>query len=174
MGRRRQTRIKKATAVFPRPIKALRSSVLCPTQRYNNRLRAGKGFTLEELSQAKISAAFARTIGIAVDHRRTNRSTESLQRNVARLKAYKNLLTLLPKNPKKPLKGTCGKLSDTVNADAALAQANIKKVLPVVRDTKRQKPMKITPEMKAFKAHREWRQEWSNAKNWGKRQAASA
>ena len=77
----------------------------------------------------------------------------------------------MPKNPKKPKKGTCGKLSDTVDADAALPQANMNKVLPVVQDPKRQKPMKITPEMKAFKAHKEWRQEWSNAKNWGKRQA---
>merc|ERR1712226_1100892 len=164
----RQARIKKATAIFPRPIKNLRSAVSCTTQRYNNRLRAGKGFTLEELNQAKISATFARTIGIAVDHRRTNRSTESLQRNVARLKAYKEKLVLLPKNPKAPKKGTCGKLFDT---DAAQTQTKIQDVLPVTQEAKRQKPMKITAEMKAFKAHREWRQEWSNAKNYGKRQS---
>merc|ERR1712043_113700 len=169
--RRRQARIKKATAIFPRPIKTLRSAVICPTQRYNTRLRSGKGFTLEELNQAKISATFARTIGIAVDHRRTNRSTESLQRNVARLKAYKEKLVLLPKNAKAPKKGTCGKLSDTVDADAAQTQTRIQEVLPVTQDAKRQKPMKITAEMKAFNAHREWKQEWSNAKNYGKRQS---
>ena len=32
--------------------------------------RAGRGFTLEEVKAAGLSKKFARTIGIAVDHRR--------------------------------------------------------------------------------------------------------
>lgn len=42
----------------------------------------------------------ARSIGIAVDHRRTNRSEESLQANIQRLKSYKARLVLLPKKKK--------------------------------------------------------------------------
>ncbi len=47
---------------------------------------------------------YARTIGIAVDHRRRNKSLESLQANVQRLKTYKSKLILFPRNPSK--KGT--------------------------------------------------------------------
>jgi large subunit ribosomal protein L13e len=49
------------------------------------------------LKAAKISPKFARTIGIAVDFRRRNRSVESLTLNVQRLKAYKEKLILFPK-----------------------------------------------------------------------------
>ena len=47
----------------------------------------------------------ALTIGIAVDHRRRNRSMESLQQNVQRLKEYKSKLILFPKKQSKPAKG---------------------------------------------------------------------
>ena len=58
-----------------------------PTQRYNFKTRLGRGFTLEELKSAGISKKMAPTIGIAVDHRRRNRSEESLALNSKRLKA---------------------------------------------------------------------------------------
>lgn len=52
--RRHENRVKKAKAVFPRPASgALRPVVRCPTIRYHTKLRAGRGFTLEEL---KVSA----------------------------------------------------------------------------------------------------------------------
>lgn len=48
--RRRQNRIKKAKAVFPRPAAgALRSIVRCPSIRYHTKLRTGRGFSLAEL-----------------------------------------------------------------------------------------------------------------------------
>ena len=48
--RRRQERIKKALRVAPRPVAgAIRPVVRCPTFRYNTKVRAGRGFTLEEL-----------------------------------------------------------------------------------------------------------------------------
>jgi large subunit ribosomal protein L13e len=48
--RRRQNRIKKAKELFPRPAAGnLRPVVRCPSQRYNNRIRAGRGFTLAEV-----------------------------------------------------------------------------------------------------------------------------
>lgn len=56
---------------------------------------------------AGINKGFARTIGIAVDHRRRNKSVESLQANVQRLKEYRSKLILFPVHPnKKPAKLT--------------------------------------------------------------------
>ena len=48
-----------------------------------------------------------------VDHRRTNKSTETLQSNVNRLKSYLEKLVLLPKKEGQPKKGNCGRLSDS-------------------------------------------------------------
>ena len=85
--RRRVARQQKAAAIAPRPAAgALRPVVRCQTVRYNTRVRAGRGFSLDELKTAGVSVKLAPTIGIAVDHRRTNKSQQSLQENVARLK----------------------------------------------------------------------------------------
>ena len=81
--RRKANRVKKARANFPRPAAGpLRPIVRCPTFRYNTKVRAGRGFTLDELKAAGINKNYAKTIGIAVDHRRRNKSVESLQANV--------------------------------------------------------------------------------------------
>merc|ERR1712056_113172 len=84
--RRMQNRKKKAAKIAPRPAAGLlRPVVHPPTQRYNMKLRGGRGFTLEELKKAGVPRRQARTIGIAVDHRRHNHCEESLTENVARL-----------------------------------------------------------------------------------------
>ena len=57
------------------------------------------------IQQAGINRKLARTIGIAVDHRRMNRSMESLQQNVQRLKEYRSKLILFPRKASKPKKG---------------------------------------------------------------------
>ncbi|VDN06691.1 unnamed protein product [Thelazia callipaeda] len=104
--RRRHNRYKKGKLVAPRPVAGLlRPAVRCPSVRYNRKVRLGRGFTLEELKTAGISKKHARTIGIAVDYRRTNRSLESLQLNVKRLKEYKSKLILFPKKLSAPRKG---------------------------------------------------------------------
>lgn len=54
---------------------------------------------------AGIHKKVARTIGIAVDPRRRNKSTESLQVNVQRLKEYRSKLILFPKKASAPRKG---------------------------------------------------------------------
>ncbi|KAL1988526.1 hypothetical protein VTN96DRAFT_8921 [Rasamsonia emersonii] len=95
--RRRQARLEKAAAVAPRPVDKLRPIVRCPTIKYNRKVRAGRGFTLQELKEAGIPRKLAPTIGIAVDHRRKNVSQESLAANVARLKEYKARLILFPR-----------------------------------------------------------------------------
>lgn len=57
------------------------------------------------LQAAGIHKKTARTIGIAVDPRRRNRSTESLQANVQRLKEYRSKLILFPRKASAPKKG---------------------------------------------------------------------
>ena len=94
---RRLARAAKAAAIAPRPLKLLRPSVHCPTQRYSAKVRLGKGFTLDQIKAAGLTARYARTVGIAVDHRRTNKSAESLAANVARLEEYKSKLIVFPK-----------------------------------------------------------------------------
>ena len=80
--------------LYPSPTHALRPIVRATTRKYNSKLRLGRGFTLTELRQAGLSSRFARTIGIAVDHRRKNRTQEALETNVDRLKEFKAKIVL--------------------------------------------------------------------------------
>jgi len=103
---RRHARAEKAKAIYPRPVSgSLRPLVRGMTQKYNSRVRFGRGFTLDELQKAGITSHFARTIGIAVDYRRRNSNQETLQANVQRLKLYKSKLVLFPRKASKPKKG---------------------------------------------------------------------
>ena len=52
---------------------------IAQTRRYNMKNRAGRGFSLDEIRGAGLQPRYARTIGIAVDHRRRNISTEAYQ-----------------------------------------------------------------------------------------------
>ena len=94
---RRLARAKKAAAAFPAPVQKLRPIVQCQTQKYSAKQKLGKGFTLEELKAAGLNPKYARTIGIAVDHRRVNKSEESLELNTNRLKTYLASLVILKK-----------------------------------------------------------------------------
>lgn len=95
---RRAKRQEKAAKIAPRPASGnLKPLVHCPTQKYNSKVRLGRGFTLEELKAAGIQRDYAKTIGISVDHRRSNKSEESLNLNVARLKEYISRLVVFPK-----------------------------------------------------------------------------
>merc|ERR1712226_1594920 len=72
---RRSARAAKAVAVAPRPVAgSLRPVVQCPTFRYNAKARVGRGFTYDE-----------------------DKSAENLQRNVQRLKEYRQKLVVLKK-----------------------------------------------------------------------------
>eukprot|EP01119_Soliformovum_irregulare_P007323 TRINITY_DN19721_c0_g1_i1.p2 TRINITY_DN19721_c0_g1~~TRINITY_DN19721_c0_g1_i1.p2 ORF type:complete len:220 (-),score=63.44 TRINITY_DN19721_c0_g1_i1:69-728(-) len=96
--RRHQNRLKKAAAVFPRPVAGnLRPGVQAPTNKHNSLRRVGRGFTLQELKAAGIKRSEAPKIGIAVDYRRRNKSDSSLSYNVQRLKEYRSKLVILPK-----------------------------------------------------------------------------
>merc|ERR1719440_2771879 len=85
--KRRAARQAKAAAIAPRPTAGLLRPIVHPsTNKYNYKLRQGRGFTFQELKEAGVNRKEARSIGIAVDHRRKNHSAESLQMNVQHLK----------------------------------------------------------------------------------------
>ena len=158
--RRHQKRVEKAKRIAPRPIKKLRPVVRCPTIRFNMRQRLGRGFTVEELKAAGISAKVAQTIGIAVDKRRKNRSVESLQQNVQRLKEYKSKLILFPINRKKPKK------ADSSEQECRLAQQQAGELLPVKsgKQAADEAPRKVTDAEKKFSATHTARQARANKK----------
>jgi len=160
--RRRRARVAKAAAVAPRPVKTLRPVVRCPTYKYNVKVRTGRGFTLEELKAAGVGKRFAKTVGISVDHRRKNKSVESLQLNVQRLKKYQSKLILFPKNGKKPRKGDSGE-EDLKKAQ----QVALKKAMPTAQEVKRARAMEVTDDLKKFKAFNTIRQARAVARLWG-------
>lgn len=99
---RRSTRASKAAKIAPKPLDLLRPVVRAPTVKYNRKVRAGRGFTLAEIKAAGLTAAYARTVGIAVDHRRQNRNQETFDLNVQRLKEYLAKIIVFPRNGKAP------------------------------------------------------------------------
>eukprot|EP00994_Dinema_validum_P003620 NODE_1815_length_832_cov_711.936143_g1432_i0.p1 GENE.NODE_1815_length_832_cov_711.936143_g1432_i0~~NODE_1815_length_832_cov_711.936143_g1432_i0.p1 ORF type:complete len:253 (+),score=74.76 NODE_1815_length_832_cov_711.936143_g1432_i0:61-759(+) len=105
----RVKRLKKAARIFPRPLSGpIRPIVRCSGQRYNMKGRFGQGFTFAECKKAGINRRYAKTIGIAVDHRRTNHCEESLELNANRLKTYLSNLILWPRNRNYKLKDKTG------------------------------------------------------------------
>merc|ERR1711937_154907 len=145
--RRRKNRLEKARKIAPRPVGGdLRPIVRCQTFKYNTRVRAGRGFSLDEIKAAGLGKKEAATIGIAVDHRRRNRSVESLQLNVQRLKEYRSKLILFPKKASKPQKG------DATEEELKMAQQLAGKVMPVTQVTKPEKARAITDEDRKYSA----------------------
>jgi len=94
--KRRLKRQHRAAKIFPRPTERLRPLVHCPTLRYNTKVRLGRGFTKDELKLAKIQPVQAKSIGIAIDYRRKNRSLETQRINVQRLQLYKSKVVVFP------------------------------------------------------------------------------
>ncbi|KAL5971883.1 60S ribosomal protein L13 [Taenia solium] len=162
--RRRQARKAKARRVAPKPASGpLRPIVNCPTLRYNMKVRAGRGFTLEELRAAGLSRPIARSIGIAVDHRRRNCSVEGLQRNVARLRKYMSRIILFNKAKILPVachQGEKGKVKQC-NALPSIRQKYVF-----------EKSRKITEADKKYSAFHAIRQHRANKRLAGKRMKA--
>ncbi|CAA7056378.1 unnamed protein product [Microthlaspi erraticum] len=167
--RRRIARQKKAVKIFPRPTSGpLRPVVHGQTLKYNMKLRTGKGFTLEELKAAAIPKKLAPTIGIAVDHRRKNRSLEGLQSNVQRLKTYKAKLVIFPRRARKI------KAGDSTAEELANATQVQGDYMPIVREKPTMELVKITSEMKSFKAYDKIRLERTNKRHAGARAKRAA
>ncbi|XP_044497971.1 60S ribosomal protein L13-1 isoform X1 [Mangifera indica] len=162
--RRRIARQKKAVKIFPRPTAGpLRPIVHGQTLKYNMKLRAGRGFTLEELKAAGIPKKLAPTIGISVDHRRKNRSLESLQANVQRLKAYKAKLVVFPRRARKV------KAGDSAPEELATATQVQGPYMPITLEKTTVELVKVSQVMKFFKACNKVRVERMNSSHVGAR-----
>lgn len=161
---RRVAREAKKAKIAPRPLGLLRPAVRPATVRYNFKLRAGRGFTLDELKKAGIAKKQAKTIGIAVDHRRRNHCEESLNENVARLAEYKSKLMVLPLKSK-------AKKGDTSRAEAkdAKLMKTCKSVLPIKQTPLRIKARAITADEKSASAYRILRKARVDKKCFGRR-----
>lgn len=153
----------------------------CPTQKYNRRVRAGRGFSLQELKvrlfplcigqlfltqrliflqAANIPRKLAPTIGISVDPRRTNTSQESLDANVARLKEYHTRLILFPRRNGRARKGDASK-EDVEAAKKGETLSSVSAKFPIVNEFKVEeaKVADVQGEEDAYKRLREARSE---------------
>jgi large subunit ribosomal protein L13e len=163
--RRQRIRKEKAAAVFPRPTDKLRPVVRCQTQRYNIKVKEGKGFTKEELKSVGLNANFARSIGISVDAKRRNKCQESLEANKKRLSAYLSKLVLFPKNenaPKTSAKPVADASKEVLNGFAP-SQVNLDTAIPVTQDKKREKVV-LKKDIKQIEAYKKIRLEKTNKK----------
>lgn len=128
-----------------------------------------------EVKAAGLGVAFARSIGIAVDHRRKNRCQESLDLNKNRLLAYVNKLVLYPRHEKTPVtKAKRGILNDTPKeAQNPHDKPQVNALPPLVRRVKSISTSDLA-KVKKDKVFRILRQEWANKRNNGKRLAKAA
>ncbi len=163
---RRDRRKEKAAAIAPRPVSGdLKPVVHCPTRKYNSKVKLGRGFSLAELAAAKISAKVAPTIGISVDHRRTNKSQETLDANVKRLVEYKNKLVVFPKRSgKKAVKK--GDTPNSAKKELGQSKADVN-ALPAAEPAVTTGA--VTEEMKEFKAYATLRHARNEARLFGLR-----
>lgn len=163
--RRRINRAKKAALIAPRPVSGpLRPITRGMTLKYNIKVKAGRGFTLAELKDAKISRKVAPTIGIAVDHRRKNRSVEGLQANVNRLKEYKARLLVFPKRAYAPKNG------DSSAEELKNASQIVGDIIPIQNTVVKSKATAITGDMKSVNAYQTLRKARTDKKYAGMRQ----
>ncbi|KAM7327611.1 hypothetical protein ACRRTK_013978 [Alexandromys fortis] len=138
--RRRKARQAKARRIAPCPASGpIRPIVRCPTVRHHTRVRAGRGFSLEELRVAGI-------------HKKAN---------VQRLKEYRSKLILFPGKPSAPKKG------DSSAEELKLATRLTGPVMPIRNVYKKEKARVITEEEKNFKAFASLRMARANARLFG-------
>ncbi|KAL9940501.1 hypothetical protein V8E36_001206 [Tilletia maclaganii] len=145
--RRRDARQAKAASLGLKPIKALRPAVRAPTLKYNTKLREGKGFTIEEIKAAGLGKKQARAIGVPVDHRRRNKSDESLKLNVERIKAYRERIVVIPARSKK-------NSSKKVDLSSIKTTRNTLAAFPLPSAVAAEAPRAITAEEKEATAYR--------------------
>lgn len=162
---RRAARDAKAAALAPRPVNLLRPIVRGQTNKYNSKNRLGRGFTLDELRAAGVSPKQARSIGIAVDHRRSNRSNEGFQVNVNRLKQYLSKLVIFPRKNGRVKQG------DSSGDDLkAVQQVTDKAVIAVPRPSNYIRPRKINEEDRTREVVTHLRHSHTVSKMWGIRE----
>eukprot|EP01117_Protostelium_nocturnum_P007660 TRINITY_DN274_c0_g1_i1.p1 TRINITY_DN274_c0_g1~~TRINITY_DN274_c0_g1_i1.p1 ORF type:complete len:214 (-),score=56.46 TRINITY_DN274_c0_g1_i1:83-724(-) len=167
---RKERRQQKAAQSFPRPTAgSVRPLVHPPTRRYNFKLKLGRGFSLEEVKAAGLTKGVARSLGVAVDHRRTNKSEGSFQANVQRLKNYRSKLVVLARNQKKV------KAGEVSQADfEKVSQHTGASVLPVPRQSFSVTSVPKSSVDKKTSVHQRLRTELRNSQLVGLRQKVKA
>jgi len=131
------------------------------------KVRAGRGFTLDELAAAKMNRNEARSFGIAVDHRRKNRSEEAFKANVQRLKLYKSKLVVFPRNPTSKR----AKAGDSTKQEReGVEQVSLSEAMPIEDDKPRIQARKATKDEKAATVTAVLRKALTDGKLWGVRE----
>ena len=175
-GRKHRRQIKraaKAAKIAPNPTHTLKPTVPDQTNKYNNKIRLGRGFTKEELKKAGIlSLNYARSIGIAVDHRRKDTSNEAQTANVNRIKEYLAKMILYPR--KKADKKAIVKeaTEEQLKAPEAKEQNTCKCVVPLPKEEVGYTFAPITKEMKSANVYKTQRTEIKTAQGFYKRMEA--
>jgi len=165
--KRRTRRLERAKQLAPRPVDLLHPIVRGQTNKYNTKVRAGRGFTLDELKGAKIRRIEALNIGISVDHRRKNRNEEAYQLNVNRLRQYRAKLIIFPRNPSSKKENK----ADSKKEDQEKAvQVLTPHVLPIHQPRVKQVVRKITEEERKTSAFKQLCKAWNDAHFKGKRE----
>jgi large subunit ribosomal protein L13e len=162
---RRSARDAKAAGRSPAPIDLLRPLAKCNTRRYSDKIRFGRGFSLEEIRAVDLTAKFARTVGIAVDHRRHG-SNVMEERNIERLQKFKSNLIIFPRVASQPKKGI---IADSTTGLENPVQNTGTNVYELPRVTKRVGTDTITKEMRAENTYNRIRSARVNRKYEGKR-----
>merc|ERR1711881_202882 len=156
---RRDARAKKAAEISPRPVSGcVRPVVHPPTVKYNSKTRIGRGFTLAEIKAVGLSKLEARSLGIAVDHRRRNKCVEGKQANVQRLREYKANLVVFPRNAKKLKKGW--KDDATAEETGVAQQQTGQSVMAYSKPVPEQEARKITAEEASANVTRQLKAAW--------------
>ena len=167
--RRQLKRAAKAAKVAPNPTHTLKPIVRGQTNKYNNKIRLGRGFTKEELKKAGIlSLNYARSIGIAIDLRRKDTSNEAQTANVNRIKEYLAKMILYPrkKADKKALVKEA--TEEQLKAPEAKEQNTCKCVIPLPKEEVGYTFAPITKEMKSANVYKTQRTEIKTAQGFYK------
>ena len=164
---RAQRRAAKAANAGVAPISKLRPTVFGQTRRHGHKVKFGRGFSLAELNAVGLTQSFARTVGIAVDHRRHNKNADTQASNIARLEQYKSKLILFPRNENKPKKGLIN--DSTADKLKSAEQNTTDGVFALPKVVKRCKIETLTADMKNARIYQKLRQERINRRYKGKR-----
>jgi large subunit ribosomal protein L13e len=170
--RRRRLRARKAALNAPNPTHKLRPIVRGQTNKYNTKIKLGKGFTEKELKEAGIRGlSYARSLGIAVDLRRKDTSKETLDLNAGRIKEYISRMILYPRNEKKPDKKpqVPEATADKLNTPEAKVQNTLKSVIELPKKEIGYCFAPITDEIKNKNVYQIQRKEIKTAQGFYKR-----
>ena len=170
--RRRVLRQKRAKLAEPNPTHKLRPVVRGQTNKYNTKIKLGRGFTVKELKEAGIRGlSYARSLGIAVDLRRKDTSKETLDLNAGRIKEYIARMILYPRKADKPEKKpqVPEATADKLNSAEAKIQNTVKGVIELPKKEIGYTFAPITDELKKVNAYEIQRKEIKTSKGFYKR-----